>query len=100
MVLVNGVLNASCNNPGLSEWDRNGALNILPGFVSQAQQGQFANLEMDFLSNTQQLRVPQNNAANAPLVLNQQVAQQRAQVQAPPGPVQTQFLLTCSESKT
>ena len=51
IVLVNGFLNASCINPGLSEWDRNGALNILPSFVTAAQEGQVANLNYDLNSN-------------------------------------------------
>ena len=89
MILVNGVLNASCINPGLSEWDRNGALNILPNFVSRAQDTQFANLEMDYLSNTQQLEVPQAQiTTNAQLQLADPTPQQRAQGQAPPTPSQ------------
>ena len=81
IVLVNGFLNASCVNPGLSEWDRNGALNILPSFVTSAQEGQVANLNYDFNNNAILLNQEAPNAppaqfeAQAPAQPISQVAQ-------------------------
>ena len=83
-VIVNGFLNASTVNPGTSEWDRNGALNILPGFVSQAQRMQVANLNIDIQNNSILLQQSENQgqqiALNPAQIPSQPISQQRAQV--------------------
>ena len=56
--VVNGYINGSLVNPGLSEWDRNGALNIMPSFVSSAQDVQIANLNLDLSNNSVLLNNP------------------------------------------
>ncbi len=81
-VIVNGYLNTSLVNPGISEWDRNGALNILPNFVSSAQRIQVANLNADIQNNTilLQQREVQQAEPNAPPT-QQRPAQQRTLAQ-------------------
>ena len=69
--VVNGYINGSLVNPGLSEWDRNGALNIMPNFVSSAQDVQIANLNLDLSNNSVLLNNPVQ-ALNTPALPPQQ----------------------------
>ncbi|MAH12888.1 MAG: hypothetical protein CMO33_04005 [Verrucomicrobia bacterium] len=69
--VVNGYINGSLVNPGLSEWDRNGALNIMPSFVSSAQDVQIANLNLDLSNNSVLLNNPVQ-ALNTPALPPQQ----------------------------
>jgi hypothetical protein len=91
ITVLNGFLNDSLVNPGISEWDRNGVLNMLPGFVSSAQAGQVANLNVDFRSNSELLNTtpvqvePNQPEANAPATIlqAQQQVPQAGEVQQP-----------------
>ena len=87
IAILNGFLNDSLVNPGISEWDRNGVLNRLPEFVSSAQAGQVANLNVDFSSNSELLNTttvqnaPNQSRTNAPAPIpqaQQQISQAAA----------------------